>query len=82
MKKVTIECEVEDFCPADCTALNPYRWGLDDTVRCLSVDKCRNLHKALQQTAELHRKLDAILEKHERAGQASAPTAETESGNG
>ena len=52
MKKVTIECEVEDFCPADCTALNPYRWGLDDTVRCLSVDNCRNLHKALLRAVE------------------------------
>ena len=82
MKKISIACEVEDFCPEDCTSINPYRWARDDTIRCLNVDSCRNLYKALQRTVEIHRELDAILEKHGRAVEDAGPYGETEAADG
>lgn len=82
MKKISIACEAEDFCPEDCTAINPYRWARDNTIRCLNLESCRNLHKALLRTAEIHRELDDILEKHGRADQGAGPYREKEAADG
>ena len=82
MKEITIKCKVEDFCPEDCTAINPCRWARDNAIRCLNLESCRNLHKALLRTAEIHRELDDILEKHERAAEDAGPYREKEAADG